>query len=160
MTEQVQKIAKVQTPFKRLCSQFAESPVALVGLVVLLAVIFVAVFAPLISPQNPYDLSKLDLMDARLAPGEIGLGGQHYLLGTDGQGRDMVSAIFYGLRVSLYVGLTSGIIALVIGSVLGVLAAHLGGRFEQIIMRIVDIQLGFPAILVALVLLAVLGKGV
>ena len=64
MTEQAQKIAKVQTPFKRLCSQFAESPVALVGLVVLLAVIFVAVFAPLISPQNPYDLSKLDLMES------------------------------------------------------------------------------------------------
>jgi peptide/nickel transport system permease protein len=132
----------------------------MVGLVMLVVVMFTALFAPWISPQNPYDLASLDLMDARLAPGEKGLNGQTYLLGTDGQGRDMVSAIFYGLRVSLYVGLTSGIIALVIGSVLGVLAAHLGGRFEQIIMRLVDIQLGFPAILVALVLLAVLGKGV
>jgi peptide/nickel transport system permease protein len=83
-----------------------------------------------------------------------------YLLGTDGQGRDMLSAILYGLRVSLYVGVMSGVIALTLGAVLGVLAAYAGGRFEQVLMRVVDIQLGFPAILVALILLAVLGKGV
>jgi peptide/nickel transport system permease protein len=82
------------------------------------------------------------------------------VLGTDGQGRDMLSAIFYGLRVSLYVGAASGVIALAIGTLLGVLAAYTGGRLEQFMMRIVDIQLGFPAILVALILLAVLGKGV
>jgi peptide/nickel transport system permease protein len=83
-----------------------------------------------------------------------------YLLGTDGQGRDMLSAIFYGLRVSLLVGVASGLIALTIGGLLGVLAAYAGGRFESVLMRIVDIQLGFPAILVALILIAVLGKGV
>lgn len=152
--------AKVQTPFRRICSQFAESPVAIFGLFMLLVVIAIAVLAPWISPQNPYDLSALDLMDSRLQPGEKSATGMTYWLGTDGQGRDMVSAIFYGLRVSLYVGLVSGIIAMILGSVLGVLAAHLGGRFEQVIMRLVDIQLGFPAILVALILLAVLGKGV
>jgi peptide/nickel transport system permease protein len=93
-------------------------------------------------------------MDSRLEPGG------KYLLGTDGQGRDMLSAIFYGLRVSLMVGVVSGIIALTIGGLLGVLAAYAGGRFESLLMRIVDIQLGFPAILVALILIAVLGKGV
>jgi peptide/nickel transport system permease protein len=150
----------VETPLRRLWSQFAESRIALLGLAMLGTVVFIALFAPWIAPQNPYDLGSLDLMDSRLAPGERGLSGTAYLLGTDGQGRDMLSAIFYGLRVSLYVGVASGVIALTIGSVVGVLAAYLGGRLEQFVMRLADIQLGFPAILVALVLLAVLGKGV
>jgi peptide/nickel transport system permease protein len=151
----------VESPLRRFCAQFAESRLALVGLAMLVAVVLVALLAPVISPQNPYDLGKLDLMDARLPPGEPAAGGgMTYLLGTDGQGRDMLSAIFYGLRVSLYVGVASGVIALTLGAVLGVLAAYVGGRFEAVLMRIVDIQLGFPAILVALILLAVLGKGV
>ena len=83
-----------------------------------------------------------------------------YRLGTDGQGRDMLSAILYGLRVSLVVGVASGVIALAIGASLGLLAAYAGGRVEQLLMRLVDIQLGFPAILVALILIATLGKGV
>jgi len=150
-----------ETPLRRFWSQFAESRLALLGLAMLVGVIAIALLAPFISPQNPYDLGKLDLMDARLPPGEKAADGEMvYALGTDGQGRDMVSAIFYGLRVSLYVGVVSGVIALTLGAVLGVLAAYLGGRFEQVLMRIVDIQLGFPAILVALILLAVLGKGV
>lgn len=153
--------APVESPLRRFCAQFAESRLALVGLAMLVAVVLVALLAPVISPQNPYDLGKLDLMDARLPPGEPAAGGgMTYLLGTDGQGRDMLSAIFYGLRVSLYVGVASGVIALTLGAVLGVLAAYVGGRFEAVLMRIVDIQLGFPAILVALILLAVLGKGV
>jgi len=151
----------VESPLRRFCAQFAESRLALVGLAMLVAVVLVALLAPVISPQNPYDLGKLDLMDARLPPGEPAAGGgMTYPLGTDGQGRDMLSAIFYGLRVSLYVGVASGVIALTLGAVLGVLAAYVGGRFEAVLMRIVDIQLGFPAILVALILLAVLGKGV
>ena len=150
-----------ETPLRRFWSQFAESRLALLGLAMLFAVITIALLAPVVSPQNPYDLGKLDVMDARLPPGETAAsGGMVYVLGTDGQGRDMLSAIFYGLRVSLYVGVVSGVIALTLGAVLGVLAAYLGGRFEQVLMRIVDIQLGFPAILVALILLAVLGKGV
>ncbi|GIL06257.1 ABC transporter permease [Betaproteobacteria bacterium PRO7] len=150
-----------QSPFTRFAREFADSRLALAGLAMLVAVIAIALFAPWIAPQNPYDLGKLDLLDARLPPGErAGSGQMTYLLGTDGQGRDMLSAILYGLRVSLYVGVASGAIALTIGSVLGVLAAYAGGRFEQVLMRIVDIQLGFPAILVALILLAVLGKGV
>jgi peptide/nickel transport system permease protein len=160
MSGVVAQPAKVQTPAARLWSRFAESRLALLGLAMLSCVVFIALFAPWISPQDPYDLGSLDLLDSRLAPGERGLSGTVYLLGTDGQGRDMLSAIFYGLRVSLYVGVASGVIALTLGSVLGVLAAYAGGRFEQFVMRLADIQLGFPAILVALVLLAVLGKGV
>jgi peptide/nickel transport system permease protein len=153
--------APAESRLRRFWSQFAESRLALLGLAMLVGVIAIALVAPFISPQNPYDLGKLDLMDARLPPGEKAASGEMtYALGTDGQGRDMVSAIFYGLRVSLYVGVVSGVIALTLGAVLGVLAAYLGGRFEQVLMRIVDIQLGFPAILVALILLAVLGKGV
>jgi peptide/nickel transport system permease protein len=147
--------------FNRFAREFAESRLALFGLALLVIVLTIALLAPWISPQNPYDLGKLDLLDARLMPGETAAsGGMTYVLGTDGQGRDMVSAIFYGLRVSLYVGLVSGLVALSIGAILGVLAAYRGGRFEQILMRVVDIQLGFPAILVALILLAVLGRGV
>ena len=153
--------ARAESPLRRFWSQFAESRLALLGLALLAGVIAIALLAPLISPQNPYDLGKLDVMDARLPPGEKAASGEMvYALGTDGQGRDMVSAIFYGLRVSLYVGVVSGAVALTLGAVLGVLAAYRGGRFEQVLMRVVDIQLGFPAILVALILLAVLGKGV
>jgi peptide/nickel transport system permease protein len=143
-----------ETPWRRFFNEFISHKLALAGLALLLIVVAIALFAPWISPQNPYDLAKLDLMDARMEPGG------KYLLGTDGQGRDMLSAIFYGLRVSLMVGVASGLIALTLGGLLGVFAAYVGGRFEQLLMRIVDIQLGFPAILVALILIAVLGKGV
>jgi len=149
-----------ERPWRRFAARFVESRLAMVGLVLLVFVVAVALLAPVIAPQDPYDLTKLDLMDSRQPPGAKSFDGLTYWLGTDGQGRDMLSAIMYGLRVSLMVGVVSGVIALTIGSILGVLAAYFGGRFEQIIMRIVDIQLGFPAILVALILLAVLGKGV
>jgi peptide/nickel transport system permease protein len=146
---------KKQTPFARFLEEFFESKLATLGFVLLVAIVLLALAAPLVAPQNPYDLAKLNLLDSRLPPGEGG-----YVLGTDGQGRDMLSAILYGMRVSLYVGVASGAIALTLGALTGVLAAYAGGRVEQFIMRVVDIQLGFPAILVALILLAVLGKGV
>ncbi|HXF46634.1 MAG TPA: ABC transporter permease [Burkholderiaceae bacterium] len=153
--------AGAESRFGRFARDFAESKLALAGLAMLAMVVVVALAAPWLAPQNPYDLGKLDLLDARLPPGErAGSGAMTYVLGTDAQGRDMLSAIMYGLRVSLYVGVASGAIALTLGSLLGVLAAYVGGRFEQFLMRVVDIQLGFPAILVALILLAVLGKGV
>lgn len=149
------------SPWAQFRADFARSRLAVIGLLMLLLILGIAVAAPWIAPQNPYDLGKLDLMDARLAPGSTSTDGTlTFRLGTDGQGRDMVSAILYGLRVSLLVGAASGFIALVLGGGLGILAAYLGGRFEQGLMRIVDIQLGFPAILVALILIATLGKGV
>jgi peptide/nickel transport system permease protein len=149
-----------ETPWRQFVRDFMQSRIALCGLALLVTVLFLALFAPWIAPQNPYDLSKLDLMDSKLAPGAQSMMGLTFLLGTDGMGRDMLSAILYGLRVSLLVGVVSGVIALVIGASLGVSAAFFGGRYEQILMRIVDIQLGFPAILVALILIAVLGSGV
>jgi peptide/nickel transport system permease protein len=121
---------------------------------------FVAIFAPLISPQNPYDLGEIDILDGREPPGTVSMTGMKFVLGTDDQGRDMLSAIFYGIRTSLAVGVMSGFIALCLGMSIGLMAAYFGGRVDTIIMRIVDLQLSFPAILVALVLVAVLGKGV
>jgi peptide/nickel transport system permease protein len=149
-----------ETPWRQFVRDFMQSRVAVCGLALLLMVLLLALFAPWIAPQNPYDLSKLDLMDSKLAPGAQSMMGSTFWLGTDGMVRDMLSAILYGLRVSLLVGVVSGVIALAIGASLGVSAAFFGGRYEQILMRIVDIQLGFPAILVALILIAVLGSGV
>ncbi|HUN49124.1 MAG TPA: ABC transporter permease [Stellaceae bacterium] len=151
---------RAETPLRRFLADFFASRLATVGLVLLLAVIFIALFAPLISPQNPYDLAALDLLDGRLPPGSQSADGLTYWLGTDDQGRDMLSAIFYGLRTSLAVGALSAVFALALGTALGLLAAYVGGRTESLIMRLVDLQLSFPAILVALILLALLGQGI
>lgn len=105
----------VESPFQRLWSEFAESKLALIGLALLVIIVLVDIFAPLISPQNPYDLGQLDIMDSKLAPGEKSATGNTHLLGTDDQGRDMLSAIFYGLRISLGVGLASTVFALAMG---------------------------------------------
>jgi len=152
--------AKVETPFRRLVSEFAEDKLAVGGAVVLSIILLVALFAPLISPQNPYDLSKLDILDSRMPPGSKSMDGITFWLGTDGQGRDMLSGIFYGLRTSLAVGVFSGICAMMLGMTMGLIAAYIGGRTETLIMRLVDLQLSFPTILIALILLAVLGQGV
>jgi peptide/nickel transport system permease protein len=148
-----------QSPFRRIASDFFENPVAVFGLGMLVLVVLAAVFAPLISPQNPYDLAQLDVMDSKLPPGSQAPTGGTFWLGTDDQGRDMLSAIFYGLRISLMVGAASTLLALIIGLTMGLTAAYVGGRVETLIMRIVDIQLSFPAILIALILIAVLGQG-
>ena len=113
-----------------------------------------ALLAPWIAPQNPYDLAQLDIMNGRLPPSA------EFWLGTDDQGRDMLSGILYGLRISLGVGVGSAVIAGIIGSGTGLVAAYAGGRTEAVVMRLVDLQLSFPAILVALMILAFLGKGV
>ncbi|GAC1341641.1 MAG: ABC transporter permease [Acetobacteraceae bacterium] len=149
-----------ETPFQRFVADFAESRVAVLGLVLFSLILLCAVFAPLISPQNPYDLAQLDIMDGRLPPGSDSAEGLHFWLGTDDQGRDMLSGILYGLRISLFVGAGSALIAGVIGSTLGLVAAYAGGRLESVIMRLVDLQLSFPSILVALMILAFLGKGI
>lgn len=140
--------------------RFADSPLAVVAGIVLIVVITVAILAPWIVPQNPYDLTKLSIMDSRLPPWSTGRGGMFYLLGTDQQGRDMLSVMAYGLRVSLFVAFVSVGIAVVIGCAVGLVAAYVGGGFELVVMRIVDVQLGIPAILLAIIILAVLGQGV
>ncbi|WP_447866965.1 ABC transporter permease [Rahnella bonaserana] len=133
---------------------------SLCGLIILGIAILFSVLAPWISPQNPYDLSQLDIMDGRLKPGTASLSGMIYWLGTDDQGRDLLSAILYGTRTSLLVGVSSAVIALTLGAALGLISAYVGGKTDALIMRIVDIQLSFPPILIALILLAVLGQGV
>ncbi|GMQ76316.1 MAG: ABC transporter permease [Gammaproteobacteria bacterium] len=149
-----------QTPFQRFVSAFFESKVAAAAVAVFAVILFIAIFAPWISPQDPYDLMVVDIMNSRLPPGEKSLDGMTFVLGSDGAGRDMLSAIFYGLRTSLGVGVMSAIIALCIGVAVGLMAAYFGGRTDSLIMRIVDLQLSFPAILIALILLSILGKGV
>ncbi|MDJ0389717.1 ABC transporter permease [Roseomonas sp. E05] len=152
---------KVETPFRRFVSEFAESKLALFGLIVIVLIALIALFAPWLAPQNPYDLAQLDILDGRLEPGtRNGLDTFTYWLGTDDQGRDMLSGIMYGLRISLTVGGGSAIIACAIGATLGLLAAYAGGKADTVIMRLVDLQLSFPSILAALMILAFLGKGV
>ena len=149
-----------QTPFERIVADFGESKLALAGLGVLALILLVALFAPLISPQNPYDLAQLDVQDSRLPPGSKSGDGLTFWLGSDDQGRDILSGIFYGLRISLGVGVASTLCAVIIGLTMGLCAAYFGGRTDGLIMRFVDIQLSFPAILIALILLALLGQGI
>ncbi|TIW39266.1 MAG: ABC transporter permease, partial [Mesorhizobium sp.] len=149
-----------EAPFQVLVRAFFRSPAAVIGFVLLTAVIGLALLAPLIAPQNPYDLNQLDIMDSRLPPGSQSMTGTTFWLGTDDQGRDMLSGIIYGLRISLGVGVSSALFAALFGASLGLLAAYVGGRTETAIMRIVDLQLSFPSILVALMILAFLGKGI
>jgi peptide/nickel transport system permease protein len=149
----------VDQPFAGIWSEFRENHVAVAALAVVLVIALVALLAPLVAPQNPYDLAKLVLMDARRPPGYVGSGGYVHILGTDAQGRDLFSAILYGLRISIQIGVLAGMAALVFGALLGTSAAYFGGRTEAFIMRIVDLQLSFPAILLALMLAALLGKG-
>ena len=144
----------------RILTGLFHNRVAAVASVVLVCIILAALLAPVLSPQNPYDLAQIDILQGTLPPGAKGDDGMVFLLGTDGQGRDMMSAIIYGLRISLAVGVMSGLAALVIGLVVGLSAAYFGGKIDTLVMRIVDIQLGFPTILIALILLAVLGRGV
>jgi peptide/nickel transport system permease protein len=151
---------RIDSPVMRVVKQFVEDPVAVFGLVLFIAIAFVAIAAPWLAPQNPYDLAQLDIMDGGLPPGGTSFSGQVYWLGTDQQGRDMISAIMYGLRVSLLVATVSLGLAITIGTIVGVTAAYFGGRLDSLIMRVVDLQLSFPAILIALILLALLGRGV
>lgn len=152
--------APPQTPFRRFLSDYCESPVAVLGAIGVMLVLLIAILGPFFAPTDPYDLASVSIMDNRLAPGEKLMTGQVAYLGTDDAGRDLLSAMIYGVRISLTVGIGSGIIAMALGGTIGLIAAFYGGRVDALIMRVVDIQLSFPAILVALILLAVLGKGI
>ncbi len=139
---------------------FARDRIAVAAIVVLCTVLLAAIGAPLVSPQDPYNLAQLDILESKLAPGAKAEAGFTYWLGSDDQGRDMVSAILYGLRISLGVGVLSTLAALAIGMAVGLLSAYAGGWLDSLIMRLVDLQLSFPSILIALILLAVVGQGV
>jgi peptide/nickel transport system permease protein len=131
---------------------FRSSPVSVASAIIFFFLVFGALLAPWIAPQNPLDLASLDLHNAELPPAWIDGGKIHFLLGTDNQGRDVLSAILYGLRVSLLIGFASVVLAMVIGVALGLTAGFLGGWVDVVIMRIADVELSFPTILIALLI--------
>jgi peptide/nickel transport system permease protein len=149
-----------ETPLRQFTTGFASDRIAVTALAALVVILLAAILAPWITPQNPYNLAQLDIMDSKLAPGMKATAGFTLWMGSDEQGRDMFSAILYGLRISLGVGVMSTFFALAIGMAVGLVSAYAGGWLDNLIMRLVDLQLSFPAILIALVLLAVLGQGV
>lgn len=149
-----------ETPVRAFTTSFARDRIAVAAVVVLVLILAAAIGAPLLSPQNPYDLAQLDILDSKLAPGAKAGAGFTFWLGSDDQGRDMSSAILYGLRISLGVGAVSTLFALAIGLAVGLVSAYAGGWLDNLIMRLVDLQLSFPSILIALILLAVAGQGV
>ncbi len=136
--------------------RFRHSPTALVSAFVALVIVVAAVLAPWLAPQNPFDPAQLDLSDGFSRPMEANeITGRVFVLGTDPQGRDMLSAVLYGGRVSLLVGFASVVFSMVVGVALGLMAGYVGGRTEALIMRIADVQLSFPAILVALLVFGI-----
>jgi peptide/nickel transport system permease protein len=141
-------------------TEFRESGSGLLGLGLTGACVLAALLAPLLSPQNPYDLTQLLLQNSHMPPTLLGKWAyEPFVLGSDGQGRCMLSAILYGLRISLVVGLASTLLAATVGTFLGLLAGYAGGRTDAFIMRLADIQLSFPAILIAMVIMTVWGEG-
>ena len=140
--------------------QFKRSPVAVVSFVLVLLLVLSALFAPLIAPYDPFDPASLNLMNGFSAPmTPNAFTGEVFWLGTDDQGRDVFSTILYGMRISLFVGAAAVAFAMVLGITLGLLAGYVGGWTESIIMRVADVQLTFPAILVAMLIFGV-AKGV
>ena len=131
---------------------FSTSPVAMLAAVVALACCFTAAFAPWVAPHNPFDLASLDLADASLPPAWLDGGTSRHLLGTDDQGRDILSALFYGARLSLAVGLASVLLSVGVGVSVGLLSGFIGGRLDAFLMRLCDVMLSFPSILVALLI--------
>ncbi|MEM7424591.1 MAG: ABC transporter permease, partial [Pseudomonadota bacterium] len=131
---------------------FCRSPITIVSAIMTLLFFFAAIFAPLVAPHNPFDLASIDIMDASLPPVWQTDGDPRFPLGTDDQGRDVYSTIIFGARISLFVGFASVIFSLVMGVGLGLVSGYVGGRLDAFIMRVADIQLSFPAILIALLI--------
>ena len=129
---------------------FKQSPSVIVAAVIAAIIILAAVFAPWVAPHNPFDLKTLNLLDAFTPPAFTGRGNPTYFLGTDDQGRDVLSAIIYGARISLMVGIFATFLAMLFGVSLGLVSGYIGGKVDAFIMRVADIQLSFPAILIAL----------
>ena len=156
----VSKNSGVQNNNSKIIIKKFTKPATIISLGLLFIIIFCAILAPFLAPTNPYDLKVVSILDSRLSPGERMFNGNIAWLGTDGAGRDVLSAIIFGLRTSLIVAISSALIALTIGLIVGLISGFYGGKIDSFLMRVVDIQLSFPAILVALVLLALLGKGI
>ncbi|MGI9394913.1 MAG: ABC transporter permease [Boseongicola sp.] len=136
--------------------KFKRSPIAVISFAVTVVLVLSAVLAPLIAPHNPFDPASLNLMNGFTAPGEPNaFTGEEFWLGTDDQGRDVFSTILYGMRISLFVGFSAVLFAMILGVALGLIAGYVGGWTETIIMRIADVQLTFPSILVAMLIFGI-----
>ena len=131
---------------------FRSSPTAMIAALIAFVCVFCALFANVIAPHDPFDLATLELADSRLPPAWAEGGSRKYLLGTDDQGRDILSALMYGSRISLFVGLTSVAVSVLVGVSLGLLSGFAGGRVDAFIMRVCDVMLSFPSILIALLI--------
>lgn len=151
---------KAETPLRRFVAEFCESRIALFGLVVITIIALIAIFASWIAPQNPYDLAQLDIMDGRMEPGTVGGAGFTYWLGTDDQGRDILSRLIHGSRITLGVVLLVAITAAPIGLLVGTVSGYAGGWVDAVLMRITDIFLAFPKLVLALAFVAALGPGI
>ena len=139
---------------------FRSNLTAVAGGAIILFFLFVVAFGPSLVWQNPYDIASLELMDAYKPPAWLPDGDARYILGTDGQGRDVLASIVYGTRISLFIGLAAMLCSSLIGATLGLVAGYFGGRLDGIIMRIADVQLSFPSILIALFLMSAFGTGI
>jgi peptide/nickel transport system permease protein len=133
-------------------NSFTRSPVVMLAAVVTIVFLGAAAFAEWVAPHNPFDLASIDIMDASVPPAWDDEGDPRFLLGTDDQGRDVLSTIIYGARISLIVGIASVVFALIMGVGLGLISGYVGGRVDAFIMRVADVQLSFPAILIALLI--------
>jgi peptide/nickel transport system permease protein len=131
---------------------FTRSPVAMAAAAVTLGFLLVAALAPLLAPQNPFDVGALDISDSRLPPCWLAGGQLRYPLGTDSQGRDVLSTILYGSRISLFVSIAATGFSALLGVALGLVSGYFGGRLDNLIMRLADVQLSFPTILIALLI--------
>ncbi len=152
LKRRIQKFAKSDFVF-----DFLQSPLAVISGLIVLLLILLAVFAPWIASTNPFDPASLNLMNGFTPPmTPNSFTGESFIMGTDDQGRDLMSAIIYGLRVSLFVGLMSVLMAMVLGVTLGLVSGYVGGWIDNLIMRIADIQLTFPSILIAMLIFGVL----
>ena len=133
-------------------ASFTASWVVVGAAIMTVLFFFIALFAPLVAPHNPFDLASIDILDASLPPAWLEEGNTKFLLGTDDQGRDVLSTIIYGARISLFVGFASVIFSMILGVGLGLISGYVGGRLDDFIMRVADVQLSFPAILIALLI--------
>lgn len=139
---------------------YKHSASAIIGSALMVAFAFAVIVGPFLVSQNPYDIASLDLMDSYKPPMWLDGGDPRFILGTDGQGRDVWASILFGARISVFIGLVAMIASCIIGTVLGLLAGFYGGIVDSVIMRIADIQLSFPSILIALFLMSAVGTGV
>jgi len=139
---------------------YRHNATAIIGTVIVVLIVLIAIFGPLFAPQDPYDMAGLSLMDSYKPPAWLQGGDPRFILGTDSQGRDMLSLLIYGSRISIFIGVVGTLLACTVGITLGLIAGYFGGKVDAVIMRLADILLSFPDILIALFIMTMFGRGV